>query len=109
MPQVSKLILVTARHMPQHKHFVDIAKELASKLGVDLETKEEDYVFLSEYGEKDEFGMAWLPQLFVVVNGQVKPILTKLPINEKTLSIDVERAKRKAIEALKNLGVDVES
>ncbi len=107
MPQVSKLILVTAKHMPQHKYFVDIAKELASKLGVELEIKEEDYVFLSEYGEKDEFGMAWLPQLFAVIEGQIKPILTKLPINEKTLSIDVEKAKREAIEALRNLGIDV--
>jgi len=95
--------------MPQHKYFVNIAKEIASKLGVELEIREEDYVFLSEHGEKDEFGMAWLPQLFIDIEGRIRPILTKLPINEKTLSIDVEKAKNQIIETLKALGINIES
>ena len=109
MVRINKLILVTAKHMPQHKYFVDIAKEFASRLGVELEVREEDYVFLNEHGEKDEFGMAWLPQLFIDVEGQIRPILTKLPINERTLTIDIEKAKNQIIEILKSLGINIES
>lgn len=89
---IEKLILVTATHMPQHKYFKKLAEELSKELKIGLEVREEDYVFVSIYGEKDEFGMSWLPQLFVVVNGEIKPVLTKFPINEKTLELDYEKA-----------------
>lgn len=97
---VEKLILVTATHMPQHKHFKKLAEELAKELGVEIEVKEEDYEFVNTYGEKDEFGLSWVPQLFAVVNGNVVPILTKFPINEKTLDYDYEKAKKEAKERL---------
>ncbi|MEM1542211.1 MAG: hypothetical protein QW101_05235 [Ignisphaera sp.] len=97
---IEKLILVTATHMPQHKHFKKLAEELSKELKIDLEIREEDYVFVSTYGEKDEFGMSWLPQLFVVVDGEIKPALTKFPINEKTLELDYEKALKEVKEKL---------
>ncbi len=98
---IDKIVLVTAKHLPQHKYFENIARELASELNIELEILEEDYVFVNTYGEKDEFGLAWLPQLFIVMhNDIVKPILTKLPINEKTLEFDIEKARQMAREAL---------
>lgn len=101
MSNVKKIVLVTAKHLPQHKYFENIAKELANELNMELEILEEDYVFVNTYGEKDEFGLAWLPQLFAVMhNNVVKPILTKLPISERTLEFDIEKAKRIAKEAL---------
>lgn len=101
MLNVKKIVLVTAKHLPQHKYFEAIARELASELGVELEVLEEDYVFVNMYGEKDEFGLAWLPQLFAVTSDDlVKPILTRLPISEKTLEFDVEKARHIAKEAL---------
>ncbi|HIP57162.1 MAG TPA: hypothetical protein EYH02_03720, partial [Ignisphaera aggregans] len=61
------------------------------------------------HGEKDEFGMAWLPQLFIDIEGRIRPILTRLPIDERTLSIDLEKAKNQVIEVLKSLGINIES
>ena len=107
MTKLEKLILVTAKHMPQHKYFMKLAQELSKQMNVELEIREEDYVFLSEHGEKDEFGMAWLPQFFAVIDGEVKPILTRLPINEKTLNIDLEKAKQQILEILRNYGISV--
>jgi len=108
LQRVTRLILVTASHLPTHKYFKSIAEELSKKLGVELEIREEDYVFLSEYGEKDEFGMAGAPQLFVVLeSGEIKPILTKLVFNEKTLQIDVSKSMELAIENLRRLGVEI--
>ncbi len=102
------MVLVTAKHLPQHRYFEKLAKELSSKLGVDLEIREEDYEFLSNYGQKDEFGMAWAPQLFVVLeDGSVKIVLSQLPIDATTLKIDLEKAKAEALENLKKLGVSI--
>ncbi len=108
MPSVKRVILVTAKHLPQHLYFEKIARDLSSKLGVNLEVKEEDYEFLSNYGEKDEFGMAWAPQLFVELeDGSVKVVLSKLPIDTQTLKIDVDKARREVEEKLKELGVSI--
>lgn len=103
MSSAIRLILVTAKHLPQHKYFEAVAKELAKELGAELEIREEDYVFANTYGEKDEFGMAWLPQLYAAVGDIIKPVLTRLPIDEKTLEVDVGKAKeeaKRAVEAL---------
>jgi|UniRef100_A0A7J2U1F2 hypothetical protein len=101
---IKKLILVTAKHLPQHKYFENLAKQLSKELNTPLDIVEEDYVFVNTYGEKDEFGMAWLPQLFAQIDDEIKPILTRLPINEKTLDVDIEKARE---IALKILGVKV--
>lgn len=98
---IQKLILVTAGYLPQHRHFKKLAEDLSKELNVELEIKEEDYEFVNTYGEKDEFGMAWLPQLFALINGNVVPILTRFPINEKTLDYDYEKARKEISERLK--------
>jgi hypothetical protein len=98
---IKKLILVTASYLPQHKHFKKLAEDLAKELNIELEVKEEDYEFVNIYGEKDEFGMAWLPQLFAEINSNIIPILTRFPINEKTLDYDYEKAKKEVEEKLK--------
>lgn len=100
MSSIKKIILVTAKHLPQHKYFEKLANELASELNVELSILEEDYVFANTYGEKDELGLAWLPQLFVVIDSTIKPVLTRLPINERTLEFDMEKAKQTIKEVL---------
>jgi hypothetical protein len=98
---IKKLILVTASYLPQHKHFKKLAEDLSKELDVELEVKEEDYEFVNMYGEKDEYGMAWLPQLLALVDENIIPVLTKFPINEKTLDYDYEQAKKEVKEKLK--------
>ncbi|MEM0153751.1 MAG: hypothetical protein QXJ56_01375 [Ignisphaera sp.] len=100
MSIIKKIILVTAKHLPQHKYFEKLANELANELNVELSIVEEDYVFVNTYGEKDELGLAWLPQLFVVIDSMIKPVLTRLPINERTLEFDMEKAKQMIKEVL---------
>jgi len=104
MARIVKLILVTAKHLPQHKYFVKILETLTKELGVDKEIREEDYEFLSKYGEKDEFGMAWAPQLFAVLDdGSVVAILTKLPIDSSSLKVDLNKALEEARKRLREL------
>jgi hypothetical protein len=97
---IKRLILVTATHLPQHKYFMQLANELAKELNIPLQVLEEDYVFVNTYGEKDEFGMAWLPQLFAEIDGEIKPVLTRFPINEKTLDYDMEKARQQVLTTL---------
>ncbi len=104
MAKVKKLILVTAEHLPQHKDWVRLAEELSKELGVELEVRKEDYVLVNECGEQDEFGMAWLPQLLAIMDdGSCKLVLSKLPMDEKTLQADLSKAKEQALEAIRRL------
>jgi len=108
MPNIKRFILVTAKHLPQHKYFTKVAKSLATRFNVELEIKEEDYEFLSNYGDKDEFGMAWAPQLFVELDdGSIHVILSKLPIDTTSLKVDTNKAEELALESLRKLGVAV--
>ncbi|MEM1910961.1 MAG: hypothetical protein QXU78_04050, partial [Sulfolobales archaeon] len=78
MAKLSKLILVTADHHPLHKYFKELAEELSKKYGVPLDIRVEDYLFLIEHGDTDEYGMAWLPQLLAELDsGEIVKVLTK--------------------------------
>jgi len=78
MGAVEKLVLVTSRTLPLNRHFRKIAWRLSRELGKELEVREEDYEFLSKYGEKDDFGMTWLPQLFAALSdGSIVKVLTE--------------------------------
>jgi len=102
--KVKKLILVTAKHMPQHKYFNELAEELKKKLGAELEVREEDYAFLAEHGDTDEFGMPWTPQLLAELDdGRIVVLLSKMPFDEKTLKFDVNRALKIVMERIKTL------
>ncbi|MEM1625932.1 MAG: hypothetical protein QXV69_01405 [Sulfolobaceae archaeon] len=101
---IKKLILVSSESHPNHKYFKKILEELSIELNVEKEIKLEDYVFLSEYGEKDEFGMPFLPQLFAITsNNKILPILTQMPFNTTTLEPDPIKAKEDALNKIKNL------
>ena len=103
MEKPLKIILVTADHHPYHRMWVEIADKVAKELGVELEIRKEDYLFLIEHGETDEYGMAWLPQLIAEYpDGKYEVLLSNLPLNErykpdlaKAVSMALERATGK--------------
>ncbi|EHP68791.1 hypothetical protein MetMK1DRAFT_00032360 [Metallosphaera yellowstonensis MK1] len=101
--KAKKLILVTSESHPNHKGFLNIAEALSKELGVEKEIKIEDYAFLSDYGEKDEFGMSWIPQLLLQLeDGRIYPILTQMPFG-KDLKPDPDAGKQEALNKIKNL------
>jgi len=92
MPSVKKIVLVTAEHHPYHKLWVRMAEKISKELDVPLDVKIEDYVYVNEYGDKDEFGMAWLPQILAELDdGSVRVLLSQLPLNQ-ALQPDEEKA-----------------
>lgn len=104
--KVSKVVVVTAEHHPYHKLWMSLAQKLSQTLGVPMEVKIEDYVYLVEHGDKDEFGMSWLPQILVELdNGNVHWLLSQLPLNER-LEPDEEKALEAMLSKLKELGVE---
>jgi hypothetical protein len=103
MPKPKKLILVTAEHHPQHKMWVKLVEEIAKQTRLEYEIRIEDYVLLTEHGDTDDLGMAWLPQLLVQLdNGEYKVLLSRMPLN-KALQPDVEKAKEEILSKLKEL------
>ncbi len=103
MAKVRRLILVTATHHPHHSLWVKLTEDLSSELGVEREVREEDYVFLIEHGETDEFGMAWAPQLVAELDdGGYLLLLSKMPFNE-FLQPDLSKAKEEALSKLRVL------
>ncbi|MEL9909065.1 MAG: hypothetical protein QXP97_03705 [Desulfurococcus sp.] len=107
MVKVKKVVLVTAEHHPYHKLWSKIAEALSKKMGVELEVRKEDYVYLVEYGDKDDLGMSWLPQILVELDdGRVQWVLSQLPLNER-LQPDEEKALEVMVNKLKELGVEL--
>ncbi len=104
MPKVRKLILVTAKHHPLHKYFVKLAERLAKEFSLDLEIREEDYVYLIKYGDTDEFGMAWVPQLLAEAEeGSIIKVLTKVSLDSQG-RLQEDEDYKKAVSVLKNGG-----
>jgi hypothetical protein len=98
-----KLILVTSNGHPLDKVFREIVDEVSKELQLESEVKLEDYAFLSDYGEKDDLGLAWLPQLLAQkTDDQIVPILTQIPLDEK-LKPDKAKGKEETIRKIKNL------
>jgi len=105
--KVNKVVIVTAQHHPYHKFWVKLAENLSKLLNVPLDVRIEDYVYLVEHGDKDEFGMAWLPQILVELeDGSVHWVLSQLPLNN-ALQPDEEKALSEMLEKLKSLSVEV--
>lgn len=104
MAKPAKLILVTAKDHPHHKLWVRLTEEVAKEAGLEYEVRYEDYLLLTEHGDTDELGMAWLPQLLVQLdNGEIRPLLSRLPLN-KALQPDPEEAKKQILQKLRELG-----
>ncbi|MEM4481289.1 MAG: hypothetical protein QXK88_06070 [Desulfurococcaceae archaeon] len=106
MMKVLKVVIVTAEHHPYHKLWTKIAERLSNALNAPLEVKIEDYVYLVEHGDKDEFGMSWLPQILVQLDDNtIYPVLSRLPLNER-LDPDEDKAIEEMIKKLQSLGVE---
>jgi len=102
--RVVKLVLDTIKHHPLHKKWVELAQRLAEEFGAELEVKEEDYVYAIEHGDTDDLGMAWLPQLFAVLDdGSVKLVLSQFPFDPKTTNPDPEAALEEARRRLREI------
>ncbi|ADG91582.1 hypothetical protein [Thermosphaera aggregans] len=107
MVKIKKVVLVTAKHHPYHKMWVKMAEDLSKRVNSELEVKEEDYVYLVEHGDKDEFGMAWAPQILVELDdGRVQWLLSQLPLNE-ALQPDESKAQEIMLEKIRSLGVEI--
>ena len=95
-----KLILVTAEHHPYHSKWMKLAKDVSEELGLELEVKYEDYIFVIEHGVTDELGMAGLPQLLVEYDDGIKPLLHEIPLNE-AYQADFEKAREIVVKRLR--------
>lgn len=105
--KASKVVIVTADYHPYHKLWLSLAEKLSGILKVPLEVKIEDYVYLVEHGDKDEFGMSWLPQILVELeNGEVHWLLSRLPLNER-LQPDESKAVEEMLTKLRELNVEI--
>ncbi|ALL01099.1 hypothetical protein Pyrde_1051 [Pyrodictium delaneyi] len=103
MAKPVKLILVTADHHPQHKLWLQLVDEVAKETGLSKEVRIEDYVLLTEYGDTDDLGMPWLPQLLVQLDdNSVKVLISRLPL-DKNLKPDVEEAKQIVMSKLNEI------
>lgn len=105
--KVLKVVIVTADHHPYHKLWLSLAEKLSNILKVPLEVKIEDYVYLVEHGDKDEFGMSWLPQILVELeDGSIHWLLSRLPLNER-LQPDENKAIEEMLVKLRELGIEI--
>lgn len=101
------MVIVTAEYHPYHKLWLKLAERLSSTLNTPLEIKIEDYVYLVEHGDKDEFGMSWLPQILIQLeDNSVHPLLSRLPLDDK-LNPDESKAIDEMLKKLQLLGVEV--
>ncbi len=101
MVKPKKLILVTATHHPLHSLWSKLVDDIASATGLEKEIRHEDYILLTEYGETDEYGMAWLPQLLIEFDdGSIKLLLSRMPLNE-ALEPDYEKAREIVLSKIK--------
>ncbi|MFP3320994.1 MAG: hypothetical protein RXO24_10535 [Acidilobus sp.] len=107
MGKIVKVILDTEDFHPLHRSWSSLAEQVAKELNVELEVRKEDYVFAISYGDKDDLGMAWLPQLFVQLEGgQVKLVMSQYPFDPRTTkpsdSMALEEARKKIQEIQKD-------
>jgi len=96
---VKKLVLVTTDWAPFSDKLARICEEEAAKAGALFEVRKDDWIYLTRYGEVDELGGADVPQVFVEEGGQVRHVLTRVPLDEKG-NPDFEEARRRIAEAL---------
>jgi hypothetical protein len=96
-----KLVLVTTDWAPFSEKIAKLCEEEAARAGVPFEIRKDDWVYLTKHGELDELGGADVPQVFVETGGQVKHVLTRVPLDEQGKP-DFERARQIVRQALEN-------
>jgi len=95
-----KLIAIIADWEKGSEYLIAASKEVSEKLGVKLEVRKEDWDFLTQYGEKDEFGGVDIPQLFIQTeSGKILHVMTRTPLTSDGKP-DIGAAKKKIIEML---------
>lgn len=77
-----KLILVTAKWDSVRKYVEAVCKGVSEQLGIPLEVREEDFSFLVDHGEKDDFGGVEVPQVFVESDGNIRHVFSRIPLTE---------------------------
>ncbi|MDP7976055.1 MAG: hypothetical protein ACP5T5_04745 [Thermoprotei archaeon] len=78
------IILVTADWDALKSYAKKICQTAATQLNVEYKELNEDWDFLTNYGEKDEFGGVEIPQAFIeTADGKYIHVMTKVPLNDK--------------------------
>jgi hypothetical protein len=104
MARIKILILDTAEFHPLHKMWVNLAQNLSKEYGFDLEVKTEDYLFAISYGDKDDIGMAWLPQMFAELDdGRILLVMSQYPFDPATTKPSEELALKEAKKKLEEI------
>ncbi len=100
MAKAVALIYVGAEWEKASTNVKRLCESVAKEVGVTFEAKEEDYDFLLQHGEKDEFGGVNIPQVFVKYDdGSVKHVMDRIPLTNEGKS-DNEGAARTLKAAL---------
>ncbi len=100
MCKPKRLIVVTASYDPLRRKVMRVVNKVASERGLEVEVREEDWVFLVRHGEKDELGGAPIPQVFVECeDGTIRHALTRIPLDERGKP-DPQAAERAIVSAL---------
>lgn len=100
MPKAVALIYVGAEWEKASTNVKRLCEAVSKETGVTLEVKEEDYDFLMQHGQKDEFGGINIPQVFVKYeDGSIKHVMDRIPLTNEGKS-DNEGAARTLKAAL---------
>ncbi|MFP3219850.1 MAG: hypothetical protein RXR41_01655 [Candidatus Marsarchaeota archaeon] len=102
---VKSVILVTADWDAVKTYAKKICQNAAAQLGADYKELNEDWNFLTNYGEKDEFGGVEIPQAFIETqDGKFIHVMTKVPLNDRG-SPDLQKGVELFLEAAKKIQV----
>ncbi|MCS7098533.1 MAG: hypothetical protein NZ922_06115 [Candidatus Methanomethyliaceae archaeon] len=101
---VESIVIVIADWEERSKYMMKICEEVSKLKNIPLEVRREDYDFLVNYGEKDEFGGVDIPQSFIKLkDGTIKHVMTKIPDNEKGMP-DIEAGIKELLEKIEKEG-----
>ncbi len=97
---VKKIIAVIAEWETSSKYVKKLVEEVSNETNLELEIRQEDWEFLVNYGQKDEYGGVEVPQVFLVDDkGNIKHIMGRVPLDENGKP-DLEKGKRILKEAI---------
>lgn len=98
--KVEGIIAVMADWERRSQYALQVCEAVSKATNIPLEVRKEDYDFLINYGEKDEFGGVDIPQIFIKLeNGAIKHVMTKIPDNEKGMP-DIEKGIKMLTESI---------
>ena len=99
MAKPEAIIVVTADWEAAGKYVMEACERASKELNLPVEVKKEDWNFLVDYGEKDEFGGVDIPQVFLKLDdGSIVHIMTRVPLTSKG-EPDIDAAVKKIVEA----------